>query len=209
MRLDFHHEESVSGLRTGRGRPCGEPGPIPGSGSCKRPGGATTGDVMKTTAAVRATRSPSASGDGRPCPVGKQLRALAQASPVQLRAEWRRLFGTDPPQLSRDLLARALAYRIQEQAFGGLSRASLRRLEAPAARDGEPTPPAPLRPGTRLVREWHGQTHVVVVTEAGFDYAGSRYSSLSRIARLITGAHWSGPRFFGTTARKAGESADA
>jgi hypothetical protein len=60
-----------------------------------------------------------------------------------------------------------------------------------------------------LVREWHGRTHVVVVTETGFDYAGSSYQSLTEIAKLITGAHWSGPRFFGLTAgRHAQERAN-
>ena len=87
--------------------------------------------------------------------------------------------------------------------MGGLSRASLKRLqelaENPEGRGPPPEQAASLRPGAKLMREWHGRTHVVVVTDIGFDYAGSSYKSLTQIAKLITGAHWSGPRFFGLT----------
>ena len=87
--------------------------------------------------------------------------------------------------------------------MGGLSRASLKRLrelaDNPEFLGPRPDPAASLRPGAKLMREWHGRTHVVVVTDTGFDYAGSRYTSLTQIAKLITGAHWSGPRFFGLT----------
>ncbi len=140
-----------------------------------------------------------------------QLRALEQMPLLDLRTEWRQLLGTEPPRLSRDLLVRALAYRIQERAFGCLSRASLRQLKVVGGGDGAgPSAPAPtpaLRPGARLVREWHGRSHVVSVTEAGFDYAGASYRSLTEIAKLITGAHWSGPRFFGLTDRKGAAEA--
>jgi hypothetical protein len=128
---------------------------------------------------------------------------LEQAGVIALSAEWRRLFGGEPPRLSRDLLVRALAYRVQERAMGGLSRASLKRLrelgDNPEGRGPPPDQAASLRPGAKLMREWHGRTHVVVVTDTGFDYAGSSYKSLTQIAKLITGAHWSGPRFFGLT----------
>ncbi len=143
--------------------------------------------------------------------VAEQLRALEQMPLLDLRAEWRRLVGAEPPRLSRDLLVRALAYRIQERALGGLSRASLRQLKVVSGDDGAaPRAPAStpsLRPGARLVREWHGRSHVVNVTEAGFDYAGASYRSLTEIARLITGAHWSGPRFFGLIDRRAAAEA--
>jgi hypothetical protein len=132
---------------------------------------------------------------------------LAQAGIIALRAEWRRLFESDPPRLSRDLLVRALAYRVQERAMGGLSRASLKRLrelaENPEGMGPPPDPVTSLQPGTKLVREWHSRTHVVIVTDTGFDYAGSSYKSLTQIAKLITGAHWSGPRFFGLTTQTA------
>ena len=141
----------------------------------------------------------------------EQLEALEQAGAVELRAEWRRLFGAAPPRLSRDLLVRALAYRVQERASGGLSRASLRQLNIDADENGaaiaraSPTPA--LKPGAKLVREWHGRSHVVSVTNAGFDYAGSTYRSLTEIAKLVTGAHWSGPRFFGLTAGRTVQGA--
>jgi hypothetical protein len=137
---------------------------------------------------------------------------LEQAGVIALRAEWRRLFGSDPPRLSRDLLGRALAYRVQERALGGLSRASLKRLrelaENPEGLGPQPDPAPSLRPGAKLVREWHGRTHIVIVTDTGFDYAGSSYKSLTQIAKLITGAHWSGPRFFGLTNRQRQERFD-
>jgi hypothetical protein len=120
----------------------------------------------------------------------------------QLRAEWRRLHRYQPPRLSRDLLVRCIAYRIQELAYGGFSKATQRKLSAltrELQKNGSiaPDPGPHPRPGSRLVREWRGRTHTVVVTDNGFEYAGKTYSSLSKIAQVITGAHWSGPRFFG------------
>ncbi len=119
-----------------------------------------------------------------------------------MRQEWRRLYRAEPPRLSRDLMTRALGYRIQEIAFGGLSKATLRRLASLAAEfesDGRIATPAQprIKPGARLVREWHGRTHAVVVTEDGFEFEGKLHRSLTSIAREITGAAWSGPRFFG------------
>jgi hypothetical protein len=147
----------------------------------------------------KVSQPPSAAAERRP--VESEIRVLEQAGVIALSAEWRRLFGGEPPRLSRDLLVRALAYRVQERALGGLSRASLKRLRElnPEVLGPLPDPAASLRPGAKLMREWHGRTHVVVVTDTGFDYAGSRYKSLTQIAKLITGAHWSGPRFFGLT----------
>ena len=116
---------------------------------------------------------------------------------------WRELFKeAAPSEVRRELLVRMLAYKIQEQAFGGLSTAARKRLRELAAafnRNSE-IPPAMatrLKPGTRLIREWQGKTHQVTVAEGSFEYRGSRYSSLSEIARLITGTRWSGPLFFG------------
>jgi Protein of unknown function (DUF2924) len=127
---------------------------------------------------------------------------LAQKSLNGLRAEWRRLYHSDPPRISRDLLVLGIAYRVQEIEQGGLGKATLRKLQTLArtlratGRVG-PTPSLSLKPGARLVREWQGRTHTVTVTEDGFDYAGTSYPSLTKIAKKITGAHWSGPRFFG------------
>jgi hypothetical protein len=87
--------------------------------------------------------------------------------------------------------------------MGGLSRANLKRLrelaDHPEGRGPPPDQAASLRPGAKLMREWHGRPHIVLVTDTGFDYAGASYKSLTQIAKLITGAHWSGPRFFGLT----------
>jgi hypothetical protein len=134
--------------------------------------------------------------------LSRMLEALPALSPAELRKEWRRLYRVQPPRLSRDLLVRAIAYRIQELRYGGLSKASKRKLAALVnvwQSEGEIAPEAPqrIRTGTRLVREWNGRTHTVTVKEEGFTYAGRSYRSLTAIAHEITGAHWSGPRFFG------------
>jgi hypothetical protein len=97
---------------------------------------------------------------------------------------------------------RGIAYRLQELEHGGLSKATRRTLKTLAKMvrtTGRvaPDPGLALKPGARLVREWHGRTHTVTVKEDGFDYAGSSYSSLTKVALAITGARWSGPRFFG------------
>jgi Protein of unknown function (DUF2924) len=125
-----------------------------------------------------------------------------------LRREWRRLYHSEPPKISRDLLVLALGYRLQEIAHGGLGKVTRRKLQTMAktlqttGRVG-PIPSLSLKPGARLVREWGGRTHTVTVTEDGFEYAGENYPSLTKIAKKITGAHWSGPRFFGLLAAGA------
>jgi len=133
-----------------------------------------------------------------------RLATLPNLSLGDLRLEWRRLFRAEPPRLSRDIMMRAIAYRLQEIAHGGLSRITQRRLMTLAnelASDGRiAPPPGPrIKPGARLIREWHGRTHTVCVTENGFEFEGKTYRSLTKIARDITGAQWSGPRFFGLT----------
>lgn len=132
----------------------------------------------------------------------RKIAALTALTAPQLRTEWRRLYRYQPPRMSRDLLVRSIAYRMQELAYGGLSKTTQRRLIALTKElqtNGSIASDLGLRvrPGARLVREWRGRAHVVVVTEDGFEYAGKSYSSLSKIAQAITGAHWSGPRFFG------------
>lgn len=128
-----------------------------------------------------------------------RLAALATMSPAQLRDEWQELFAEDAPALPVPLLRRALAHRLQERAFGGLPSAAERMLQAlahdPSTRLADP--PIRLKPGTRLLREWNGTLHAVLVTEDGFLFGERRFASLSHVARVITGAHWSGPRFFG------------
>lgn len=105
--------------------------------------------------------------------------------------------------MSRDLLLRAVSYRVQERAFGGLTPNATRALRNQVAKitaegaNGALNLPPTLKPGVRLVRQWRGQTHSVVVRENGFEYQDRHWRSLTEIARHITGAHWSGPRFFG------------
>ena len=132
-----------------------------------------------------------------------RIAALGAIQLPTLRDEWWRLYQTPPPRrLSRDLLIRGIAYKLQENAHGGLSKATQRRLRTLAKTFAQTGRVAPgrgprLRPGARLVRQWRGRTYVVTVTETGFEYTGKQYRSLSSIARRITGAHCSGPRFFG------------
>jgi Protein of unknown function (DUF2924) len=131
-----------------------------------------------------------------------EINRLRSLTLEELRREWRRLYHGDAPKLSRDLLVLALSYRLQEIEHGGLGKATRRKLQTIAkslratGRVGS-APSLSLKPGARFVREWHGRTHTVTVTEDGFEYAGVGYPSLSKIAKKITGAHWSGPRFFG------------
>ncbi|MBS0250624.1 MAG: DUF2924 domain-containing protein [Proteobacteria bacterium] len=138
--------------------------------------------------------------------IGAELSRLEGLTNFELRSEWRRLHSMQPPKsLSRDLLIRGITYKIQERAFGGLSKSVIRRLSgaAPEAPQGvtRKAAPAIVKPGTRLVREWNGQTHTVLVHSNGVEWRGKRYRSLSIVAREITGAHWSGPRFFGLDGR--------
>jgi hypothetical protein len=112
-----------------------------------------------------------------------------------LRRGWRAEFGRTPPtSLSRDLLGRMIAWRLQERAFGGLDHDSLAFLDRLARQSGSRR--RQLKPGTVLVREYQGQRHTVTVGQEGFDWEGTSYPSLSAIARAITGTAWSGPRFF-------------
>jgi hypothetical protein len=123
---------------------------------------------------------------------------------VALLATWSTVFGAPAPKgISRPFLRRFLAYEIQARRSGGLPK----HVAAALTRTGGNTPAKPacpaLRPGSRLIREWNGVTHVVDVTETGFVWKGETWRSLSSIAREITGAHWSGPRFFGLNGKTA------
>lgn len=146
--------------------------------------------------------------------VGARLVALNEMTYDALRIEWRRLYRQEPPKrVSRDLLILGVAWKIQEQAYGGLSATSKRRLAELARdldRDGDIARARieRLKPGAKLIREWQGESHRVTVLEEGFEWRGERWRSLSVIAREITGTHWSGPRFFGLNANtEAGASA--
>src|ERR1700693_6074329 len=135
--------------------------------------------------------------------IAESLAGLSASTIFELRGEWRRLHRPPPPmRLSRDLLMRGIAYKLQERPLGGLSKSILRKLErlnldAEASDARKPAPPIFWKAGTRLVREWRGVTHAVLVHADGFEWHGRRYRSLTIVAREITGAHWSGPRFFG------------
>ena len=144
--------------------------------------------------------------------VSRVLEALPGLTPDELRNEWRRLYRGRPPRLSRDLLVRAIAYRIQELRYGGLSKVSRRKLDAlvqarRSDREIALEGAQKIRAGARLVREWNGRTHTVTVEEEGFTYARRSYRSLSAIAREITGARWSGPRFFGLALKRGASDA--
>lgn len=130
-----------------------------------------------------------------------ELAALATMSPAQLRSEWRRVYRASPPPLTPDLLLRGIAYRLQERIHGGVppkTVRAIRRLAEQATKIAvDPVARVQVKPGTRLVRSWNGSTYSVLVTDDGFMLGERRFTSLSHVAKAITGAHWSGPRFFG------------
>jgi hypothetical protein len=132
----------------------------------------------------------------------ERVRALSGDG---LRRRWQSLFGRPPPDsLTPDLLRRMIANRVQEQGFGTLDRATLKLLDGMARRDGfRRSERRNLKPGTVLVRDHGGRRHTVTVERDGFVWEGNAYSSLSAIARAITGTAWSGPRFFAL--KRAGE----
>jgi hypothetical protein len=135
-----------------------------------------------------------------------EIAGLVERSTHELRLAWRKVHRTGPPVgLSRDLLIRGLANQLQEHAHGGPSLALRRRLQTLAGEFEKGSlsfdPGIELKTGTTLARQWRGHTHTVLVHEDGFEYEGHRYRSLTMIAEQITGAHWSGPRFFGVTKR--------
>jgi len=125
----------------------------------------------------------------------REIAGLTELDREELLARWRAAFpGPVPSHLSRPVMVRALAYEIQASLHGGLPAHTVRALKT-AQRSNAAAAPVPA--GSRLVREWNGRTHVIDVTDDGFIWNAQRFTSLSAIAREITGAHWSGPRFFG------------
>lgn len=153
--------------------------------------------------------------------VAAQVAALTSLPRDELVAQWQKTYGSPPPKRIRhELLVRSAAWHLQAKHFGGLSPAARRALKAamaeveegmskspsPSVDGGDPAVSAdlpvsprriPVSPGARLLRDWNGKTHVVDVIEDGFVFQAKVYRSLTAIARQITGAHWSGPRFFG------------
>ena len=146
--------------------------------------------------------------------VARDIAKLVDRSTQDLRLAWRQLHRTGPPPgLSRDLMIRALAHQLQERTEGGASPALRRRLQGLARefeKGGASIDPGIVpKSGTTLVRQWRGHAHAVLVREDGFEYKGQHYRSLTVIAKRITGAHWSGPRFFGLTKRGGLAGAEA
>jgi hypothetical protein len=135
--------------------------------------------------------------------ISTRLEELPGLPKAELRVLWQELFGKPGhPKLRREMMIPILAYRIQEMAYGGLKPSTRKRLEKLAReldRDPNAKLPAPqqIKSGTKLLRQWRGETHNVIVVDDGFDYRNKRYRSLSEIARQITGTRWSGPSFFG------------
>jgi len=132
-----------------------------------------------------------------------ELDRLATMPIAQLRVRYREVFRSDPPKaFGPDLLRRSIAHRIQEKAYGGLSRSVQRLLDQmvktyAAKPNGKIVLPRRIKPGSVLVREWKGRSHRVMVLADGFAHDGETYGNLSEIAALIIGTKWNGPRFFG------------
>ena len=148
----------------------------------------------------------------------EEVAALATMSPAQLRNKWQQVYREVPPPFAPDLLARGIAYRLQERVYGKLTTATRReieRLQKQFEKTGEVLTEAcaTTKPGTLLVRMWKREQHHVLILDHGYMYRDRRYGSLSEIANEITGARWSGPRFFGLrrgrgAAERATELAD-
>jgi hypothetical protein len=141
----------------------------------------------------------------------KRIAELEAMDRTALTAEWETCFGTTPPsRTSPGLMVRALAHHWQEQKHGGLSQRYLKALAAVITQAAPPKPvstqaeSSSLIPGTRLVRDWHGQHIEISVDPAGrFLWQGRSYRSLSAIAREVTGSPCNGPRFFGLRSPEA------
>jgi hypothetical protein len=130
-----------------------------------------------------------------------EIASLSKLGVGELRERWKAMFGNAPSRdIGRSFLTRAIAYRLQEKAFGGLKPSTQRMLAEVAYGGANRSAAIPfriVRPGAVLVREWRGISHQVSVLENGFSHQGKSYRSLSEIARQITGTRWSGPLFFG------------
>lgn len=133
--------------------------------------------------------------------VDEQLARLPTLSTRELQTLWGRLTGGPVPRVSARMLRLALAWEIQATAYGGLKRETIRLLDQLERRQTRTVPPSP---GMRLIREWQGRAHIVLVGEDKIvRYEGREYGSLSEVARAITGTRWSGPAFFGLKRKAA------
>ncbi|WP_244420953.1 DUF2924 domain-containing protein [Hyphomicrobium sp. MC1] len=153
--------------------------------------------VTATTTSAEAKRS------AKQKDLAQEIAALKDLDYAELHTMWSRLFRyRAPKKFARDNLELGIAWKLQAQVSGGLNSATRRRLDELAhtlttKSDLTQKRTTVLKPGVRLLREWAGESHEVLVTEKGFVWRGKTWKSLSVIAREITGARWSGPRFFG------------
>ena len=134
-----------------------------------------------------------------------QICTLPRLNRAQLLPIWAENFSTPPPpKLRKELMVQILAYRIQEREYGGLSHSARKRLRALAVSIGQERQGAKTirssdpDSGTRLVRLWRGEVHEVTCRNGVYTHRAEQFTSLSKIARVITGTQWSGPAFFGT-----------
>jgi hypothetical protein len=136
--------------------------------------------------------------------LAQRIAQLPALNKDQLLLIWAENFSTSPPpKLRKELMVPILAYRVQEREFGGLSHSARKRLQEiaqtlPGKGGRSMEVRAAPATGTKLIRVWRGQAHEVLARDDGYHYKGEQYSSLSKIAKVITGTHWSGPAFFGT-----------
>jgi hypothetical protein len=146
--------------------------------------------------------------------VKDELDRLPVMPIAQLRVRYREVFRSDPPKaFGPDLLRRSIAHRIQEKAYGGLSRTTQRLLDQmmktyAAKPNGKIVLPRRIKHGSELVRTWKGKSYRVTVMADGFAYEGQTFASLSEIASEITGTRWNGPRFFGLRSASNKDAAD-
>jgi DUF2924 family protein len=144
--------------------------------------------------------------------VALEIAGLATLSVKELKDRWLSLYATEPPRyISRELLTRAVGYRLQEHAFGGLKPTTIRLLERLGGGRSanhliHSAAAQKAAAGSVLIREWRGVSHRVELLDDGVVYRGQRYQSLSEVARLITGSRWSGPRFFGLKEKAQGRT---
>lgn len=138
----------------------------------------------------------------------QKLADLNAMTPAQLRSEWRDCWRKPAPDIGPDLLRRGIAWKRQARIHGDLPPHARREIDAvlsrlSAGKSAVDEERISLRPGTRIVREWRGTMHQVVVLERGYEHEGRHYGSLTQVASAITGAHWSGPRFFDLKGRSS------
>jgi hypothetical protein len=143
--------------------------------------------------------------------VRAEVEMLRSLDKDDLRARWRKMFGKDPPPaLTKDLLGRMIAWRIQERFYGGHDKATIKLLDGLArGHAAKPDAGPRLKPGTVLMREHRGARHTVTVVPNGFVWQEQTYPSLSTVARAITGTSWNGPRFFGLRIKRDADQVEA